>query len=91
MAAHLHRYKSELHRVEGILSEVQSSKFDTLDVSDDNVSKTNQKYQDGVSIEHLTSQLTAIVSFSNELESKIQNILTLVRPLNSFFQTQNWF
>lgn len=80
MAAHLHRYKSELHRVESILSELRSSKFDTLDATGEDISRTVE-HQDNLKIEQLISQLASIISFSNELERKVQNILTLVRLL----------
>ncbi|KAH6890269.1 hypothetical protein B0T10DRAFT_314938 [Thelonectria olida] len=68
MAAHLYRYKSELHRVENILSELRSAKFATI----------GNAAQDNLRIEYLMSQLNAIRSFSNELESKVQNILALL-------------
>jgi hypothetical protein len=71
MAAHLHRYKSELHRVECILSELQSPKFDALDSADGE--KTTEEQQDRLKIEQLMTQLSVIMSFSNELERKIHN------------------
>ncbi|KAK1999885.1 hypothetical protein LX36DRAFT_459217 [Colletotrichum falcatum] len=75
MAAHLHRYKSELYRVETILCELQSAKFSILDQS----GKPNaNKPQDSLRIDHLTSQLNAIKSFTDELERKVQNILALL-------------
>lgn len=87
MAAHLHRYKSELDRVECILSELQSPKFDTLDTAGKAIARTTGEHQDSLKIEQLMTQLKVIMSFSNELERKVHNILTLVKLLYSFCQT----
>lgn len=77
MAAHLHRYKSELHRVENILLELQLSKFDLSEEgSQDKTNTSNQ--QDGLKIDQLLAQLGSINGFSDEIERKVQNILTLV-------------
>ncbi|KAI0969732.1 hypothetical protein F4678DRAFT_438028 [Xylaria arbuscula] len=78
MAAHLHRYKSELHRVETILSELKSCKFTTTNTSDVSTVAEANDNQVSLNIEQLVSQLGAILSFSNELEKKLQNILTLL-------------
>ncbi|KAK5633904.1 hypothetical protein RRF57_009618 [Xylaria bambusicola] len=78
MAAHLHRYKSELHRVETILSELKSSKFTITDTLDNSTLGETSDNQGSINIEQLISQLSAILSFSNELERKLQNILTLL-------------
>nr|CEG03678.1 unnamed protein product [Fusarium acuminatum CS5907] len=75
MAAHLHRYKSELNRVESILCELQSAKFSIADQSSN--PKSNMP-QDSLKIDHLMSQLNAIRGFTDELERKFQNILALV-------------
>lgn len=77
MAAHLHRYKSELHRVENILLELHLSKFDlSVEGSEGKTNTANQ--QDGLKIDQLLAQLGSINGFSDEIERKVQNILTLV-------------
>lgn len=76
MAAHLHRYKSELHRVEFILQELSSMSSDASLPGTDNVKATSDT--DRPKVGQLKSQLSAITSFSDELERKVQNILTLV-------------
>ena len=86
MAAHLHRYKSELHRVECILSELNSPKFETFDIVGEDTYRRVGEHQDSLKLEQLMTQLSAIMSFSNELERKVQNILTLVRLLQRFCQ-----
>lgn len=102
MAAHLHRYKSELHRVEYLLLELQSTKFDKTAAAASTAAGRLRKESNGADfthynttatkkgqddyeeedvkskIEQLLSQLSAITSFSDELERKVQNILTLV-------------
>ncbi|KAI0430425.1 hypothetical protein F5Y09DRAFT_307788 [Xylaria sp. FL1042] len=77
MAAHLHRYKSELHRVETILSDLASCKFST-NTPDENTLWETSDNQGSFNIEQLVSQLSSILSFSSELERKLQNILTLL-------------
>lgn len=82
MAAHLHRYRSELQRVDFILTELLSSHFDTqlgtrIDPALPGPSASPEN--DRLKVEQLISQLKAITVFAGEMESKIQNILTLVR------------
>lgn len=79
MAAHLHRYKSELHRVESILSELRSPKFDAGSLKGEGGDSTmTEGNMENHKVQQLMSQLSAITSFSDELERKIQNILTLL-------------
>jgi hypothetical protein len=84
MAAHLHRYKSELQRVEFILSELLSSKFDTTSAAGEGAAaSTSATDRDSLKGEQLISQFNAIVSFADEMERKVQNILTLVSSASS--------
>ncbi|KAH7305322.1 hypothetical protein B0I35DRAFT_484072 [Stachybotrys elegans] len=79
MAAHLHRYKSELSRVEFILNELKSPKFSThADPLEKPLAATDDRDPTRFQIDRLVSQLSAIMSFAGELEKKIQNILTLL-------------
>jgi hypothetical protein len=76
MAAHLHRYKSELNRIETVLSELQPPVFDAAPSTDQRSPSGDN--MEGPKVLQLISQLSAIISFSDELERKVQNILTLV-------------
>ncbi|KPM45601.1 hypothetical protein AK830_g984 [Neonectria ditissima] len=76
MAAHLHRYKSELHRVEFILSEIRSPKFSPSGTN--SAMSTEDGERESLKSEQLMSQLNAIISFADEMERKIQNVLTLL-------------
>lgn len=83
MAAHLHRYKTELNRIGLILSDLRTHRQDMThtpspdgDEPDDHFSPTVDR--EAQRIEQLASLLTAISTFSDEMEKKIQNILALV-------------
>jgi hypothetical protein len=74
MAAHLHRYGSELGRVEDIVTELQrhcsNPKITALDIKDDHMSDE---------LSQTLSQAKAIRTFGLELERKTENVLALVR------------
>ncbi|KAK3385217.1 hypothetical protein B0H63DRAFT_180382 [Podospora didyma] len=79
MAAHLHRYKSELQRIDLILTELLSFQFDTQQAASDNhVQHVAITEADKLKTERLLSQLHAMVIFVTEMERKIQNILALL-------------
>jgi hypothetical protein len=90
MAAHLHRYSSELGRLEFIVSELLSrypemSRTGATAVNGDSnsdskstLSAFSQSDTEELQLHQLMSQLKAIRSFGEELERKVQNILTLV-------------
>ncbi|KEZ44077.1 hypothetical protein SAPIO_CDS3828 [Scedosporium apiospermum] len=87
MAAHLHRYKSELGRLGFILSDLLSHRLDMDgddyasgdgdDVDGSSSSGVTESEKEKIRIEQLQSQLKAITDFSDEMERKVQNILTL--------------
>jgi len=91
MAAHLHRYKSELGRLGFILSDLLSHRLDMDgddyasgdgdDVDGSSSSGVTESEKEKIRIEQLQSQLKAITDFSDEMERKVQNILTLVNHL----------
>ncbi|KAI1635373.1 hypothetical protein F4809DRAFT_614503 [Biscogniauxia mediterranea] len=70
MAAHLHRYNSELNRLHYILDEIKNQEIYRPPEKDKEevLSQLNQ----------LVSKSNVIRSFSEELERKVQNILTLL-------------
>src|SRR5438034_3481508 len=80
MAAHLHRYNSELERLETVLQELLSHHAKPLhtesdDDEDDNSESTRAWCSPTVALRQLLSQLRAIRAFDKELEGKIENIL----------------
>ncbi|KAL8335391.1 hypothetical protein RB598_009541 [Gaeumannomyces tritici] len=78
MAAHLHRYKTELDRTELILQDVLSSRFGTRLTTSDADTDDSSVAADVMKGERLKSQLRVILSFTDEMEKKIQNILNLL-------------
>ncbi|KAK0644679.1 hypothetical protein B0T16DRAFT_199907 [Cercophora newfieldiana] len=81
MAAHLHRYKSELQRIDLILTELLSPKFDPSFLVEEGVHPKGlfvAQHSDRLKVENLISQLKAICSFADEIERKIKDILTLL-------------
>jgi len=78
MASHLHRYGSELARLEDIIEGL--SKYLAKSKAD-----ANNEYEQVEShfdraqlgLEQVSSQLKAVVAFRQELESKTNNILAL--------------
>ena len=71
MAAHLHRYHSELRRLRYILKEVIEKGIWRVPGKDEVTIQS-------VGLEQLLSKSNAVESFCDELERKVQNILTLV-------------
>jgi hypothetical protein len=86
MTAHLHRYKSELSRIEYILVDMRSPKFSLTNRERprDDGGNGAEYDADEIKIQRLMSQLNAITTFSDELERKTQNILTLVSSRPNF-------
>lgn len=94
MAAHLHRYKTELQRIDLVLSDLRKYRaemtYKPKPKSRDREEHGKQEDDEEafppidrelLKIEQLASQLAAISSFSDEMESKVQNILALVCQL----------
>jgi hypothetical protein len=73
MAAHLHRYLSELKSLEETLSDIGGYYESTGLQGPQNPTIENSIWQ-------IASQLQPIKHFASELEKKLQNILALVRP-----------
>ncbi|KAJ4117534.1 hypothetical protein NW768_010897 [Fusarium equiseti] len=81
MAAHLHRYKTELNRIGLILSDLRTHRQDmTCTPAPDGIDQAFSPTVDREAqrIEQLASLLTAISTFSDEMEKKVQNILALL-------------
>lgn len=83
MAAHLHRYSSELERLEDIVCELLSRHEKSMSLiempsDDSSVALPQEWHRAKLGFEQIMSQLKAIRSFAKELESKITNILALV-------------
>ncbi|KAH6892444.1 hypothetical protein B0T10DRAFT_605179 [Thelonectria olida] len=83
MAAHLHRYKTELRRIGMVLSDRRTHREAMTDSSGSEETKENESSFPEIDrelqkIEQLDSQLTAMSNFSDEVEKKVQNILALV-------------
>jgi hypothetical protein len=89
MAAHLHRYKSELGRLGSILFEIMTRRvkmngFVSRKTADQDIDRGNDSSsveepdRERIRIEQLKLQLEAITDFSDEMGRKVQNILTLV-------------
>ena len=79
MAAHLHRYASELNSQDEILSGISKYHKDTH--SDDGMHNFPNEFQfqrieNG--LQQVVSQLQPVKHFEEELEKKLQNILALV-------------
>lgn len=77
IAAHLHRYISELKSLEGIVVDL-STHFDSLcanDRQDSDLSTLEQAYR---GFSQVLSQVEALHDFTKELEKKIENNLALV-------------
>lgn len=88
MAAHLHRYSSELERLENILREFLSwheslSSLIELNEGDEALETHIQTWRCAKrAYEQILSQLRAIRAFGREIERKIENILALVSALD---------
>ncbi|KAJ4208275.1 hypothetical protein NW759_013712 [Fusarium solani] len=94
MAAHLYRYKSELQRIEMVLSDLRKyrkemtykpkpKRRDGEDRKQEDEKEEDEEDFPPIDrelqkIEQLASQLTAISSVSDEMEKKVQNILALL-------------
>ena len=76
MAAHLHRYSSELTSMENTIMAI-SGHHKWLTQEDDSSTKhSSRKIEDGLN--EVASQLKSVQNFESELEKKTQNILALV-------------
>lgn len=83
MAAHLHRYRSELSRLEDILDELAPSHDKAMPATNKEFDREGQNRSSTAtrihqSYEQIRSQFKAISGFHEELGRKIQNILALV-------------
>ncbi|KAM6511818.1 hypothetical protein FALCPG4_016810 [Fusarium falciforme] len=94
MAAHLYRYKTELQRVDMVLSDLRKHRKEMTykprpkrrDREDRKQEEENEENQEEFppidrelqKIEQLASRLTAISNISDEMEKKLQNILALL-------------
>ncbi|KAH0536480.1 hypothetical protein FGG08_006661 [Glutinoglossum americanum] len=83
MAAHLHRYGSELGRIEDIVLELSSRherSISLVDMADNErtASVAHEWNRAKLGFEQIISHLRAVRNFGKELESKIKNILALV-------------
>ncbi|CAG7566090.1 unnamed protein product [Fusarium equiseti] len=84
MAAHLHRYKTELNGIGLILSDLRTHRRDMTHIptheDDEPVCSEPSLTVDHEAqrIERLASHLRAISNFCDELEKKVQNILALL-------------
>jgi hypothetical protein len=90
MAAHLHRYSSELERLENILRELLSwheslSNLIELNGRDEALETHIQAWRCAkLAYEQILSQLRAIRAFGKEIGRKIENILALVSAADSW-------
>ena len=76
MAAHLHRYSSELKSMEDTIAAVAEFHRSLVDIKDGIPYETSQRVQ--TELLQLLSQFKAIKDFEEELEKKIQTSLALV-------------
>lgn len=79
IAAHLHRFRSELSSTEGIILELNTQYAAILE--GDDADKAARGFN------QVLSQMQATSRFVKELEKKIQNILALVRTLQLLSRT----
>ena len=77
MAAHLHRYTSELRSIEDTIAMIVQSHRLVLGRRDDVPSQAFERVETG--LRQITSQVKAIKDFEDELEKKVQTSLALVR------------
>lgn len=77
IAAHLHRYISELKSLEGIVVDL-STHFDSLCANDSQDSDLSTLEQASRGFSQVLSQVEALHDFTKELEKKIENNLALV-------------
>ena len=100
MAAHLYHYKTELQRIEMVLSDLRKyrkemtykpkpKRRDGEDRKQEDEKEEDEEDFPPIDrelqkIEQLASQLTAISSVSDEMEKKVQNILALVSQRFTF-------
>jgi hypothetical protein len=81
MAAHLHRYGSELGWFEGIVADLSAhhDRFFQTQSGRANKAETSAGQRLSVGLVHIAAQLKAVNTFRQELQYKTQNILALVR------------
>jgi septation ring formation regulator EzrA len=78
MASHLHRYGSELARLENIIGSLSKNLAKSrLDTNNEYEQVECHLGRAQLGLEHVTSQLKTAVAFRQELESKTNNILAL--------------
>jgi len=84
MAAHLHRYSSELERLENVVLDIircHDKLYCLVDLTENSRSSNEQDQgwvRGKLAYEQILSQLRAIRAFGKELERKIENILALL-------------
>lgn len=76
MAAHLHRYTSELKSIDDTIVAVTKSHCLVMGVEDRTTNPTYDRVETG--LQQITSQVKAVRDFEGELEKKIQTSLALV-------------
>lgn len=79
IAAHLHRYQSELQSLEGIVTDL-SSHHDYMECSEGSEGDSGGSENGTRGFSQVLSQIEACHDFATELEKKAQNILALVSP-----------
>lgn len=75
MASHLHRYGSELARLEDIVDDLSKHLGKS---AADNISTESPANHAQLGFEQVKSQLKAVIAFRHELESRTNNTLNLV-------------
>lgn len=82
IAAHMHRYQSELKSLEGAVRDL-STHYDSLEstAGRENEANTQKSEENTRGFKQILSQVEACHELANELEKKTQNILALVRCL----------
>ena len=78
VAAHLHRYTSELKSIDDTIDAIFQYHRKILNPEGLALGGAFQKIEDN--LYHIASQLKAVKDFEEELEKKIQNSLALVKP-----------
>jgi hypothetical protein len=85
MAAHLHRYGSELGWFEDIVSDLSVYHNEFFSVYHGQTEEAGQRLSAG--FVHIAAQLKAVNTFRQELQHKTQNILALVSSSSSIISS----
>ena len=87
MAAHLHRYRSELRSLAHIVEDIRSYNSHLHnDFVDRGMRESSSLESIIAAIDQITSHVSGISTFRDELQQKIDNVLALVRAALLFFQ-----